>query len=89
MVKYRSLNGLHPFKIQKHKPEFEDDLIAWKTGTLAIVNLLVAVSLSCVSILGQAIVSTLVRWVEQSSFCSVAGISQRRHGTSNAQKPIG
>ncbi|CAI8031122.1 hypothetical protein GBAR_LOCUS17647 [Geodia barretti] len=55
----------------------------------AIANLLVVVSLSCVSILVQAIASTLVKWIEQSSFYSVAGINQHRHGTSNAQKPIG
>ena len=38
---------------------------------------------------GPGIASTLVKWIEQSSFYSVAGINQHRHGTSNAQKPIG
>jgi hypothetical protein len=56
-----SRNGLTQFEIQEHKPEFEDDLTGLKKGILAIANLLVAVSLNCGCILGQAIVSILVK----------------------------
>ena len=58
-----SRNGLNPFGIKEHDSEFEGALTGLKLAILAIAVPLVAVFLNFASILDQAIVSTLVKWI--------------------------
>ena len=56
---------------------------------LAIVNLLVKVSLNCVSTLAQDIASILVKLVTHLFFYFVLEIKHRKRGILNSQKHIG
>ena len=93
---YRTPNGKQPFTEwfesipdKNTQTELTNDLLYLKMVILVIANLLVEVSLNCVSTLDQDIASILVKLKIHSFFCFAVEIRNRNKRILKPQKPIG